>query len=116
MGQFFKLAPDGRTPVPCENHLEWYGSHLTGIFTSGVRGQVAHTDLGVTIVHTSFWGGPTAPSGKVALFKTECYLGPYAGRIYATSTWEDALQLHEQICGLWASGPSSKNGANVRVS
>ncbi|MBU1211053.1 MAG: hypothetical protein KJ587_07255 [Alphaproteobacteria bacterium] len=93
-GFYYKLGPDGRTPVPCTSKQasEWFE-------TADAERIVRKTDIGEHRVSTVFTStvydfdehGPF-------LFEAMVLEGPFYGSLSRTRTWEESEIMHEEFC------------------
>lgn len=89
---YYILGPDGRTPVPCPDPIEW-----ARWFGAVGNRSVASTAVGVVRVSTVFLGLDHAfAGGPPALFETMVFGGPLDQDGERYSTWAEAEAGHER--------------------
>lgn len=90
MTRFFIL--EGHTPREVFTSLEW------GDWIEAANRMVAHDvfERGVSVV-TSFTGVDTGTEDDPRIFESRVFLGLFHGAVVWTSTWDDAVQAHEEL-------------------
>lgn len=111
---YYKLAADGRTPVPCspEAYDAWFP-------TSGPERIVRKTEIGKHRVSTVFTAtvydlddhGPF-------LYETMIMDGPFEGYVCRSRTWDASEIVHEQFCSQLRAGTFdewARNNPQVKI-
>lgn len=88
-----KYILEGKTPVPCDNLLEW------GNWLETADRCVAKTRIGDIEISTVFLGldHRFSGDGKPLLFETMVFGGEHDGEMDRYSTWEQAEKGHQKI-------------------
>lgn len=98
MARTDKYILEGKTPIPCENLLEW------AAWFSNADRKVANTNIGEYQISTVFLGMNHGWEGKPILFETMIFGFPTEHELcdYQTrcSTWGMAEKQHEQAVEL----------------
>lgn len=92
----YKLADDGRTPVPVDELLLW------GAWFETEDRIVARDTIGDSMVSTVFLGidHNFFGEGEPILWETLVFGGAHGGRMSRYSSYEDAMVGHEEMCDL----------------
>lgn len=108
---FYKLGPDGKTPIPCTRE-----EYAADEIMFGVRFVGADTLEGSTRVSTLFLAidhGMGRP-GPPILFETRIEGGPLSGESNRYATWDEAERGHAEMFARALA--ASKDGGSARAS
>lgn len=94
-GIMSKYILDGKTPVKCNNTLEWARWYETA------DRSVAFTELNGARVSTVFLSlSHSFGEGEPLLFETMVFGGEHDGEMTRCSTWEQAEEMHKNMVQL----------------
>jgi hypothetical protein len=103
----WKYILDGKTPVPCEDVIEW------GKWFENADRHVAKDEIGEVMVSTVFLGLDNGSGiGAPVLFETMVFNGPLDQECERYSTWDEAEVGHKAMLER-VKNMSSSAGANL---